>query len=209
MGHTPGVRQARKEQTRRALMGAALRLLEHQGLSGLGLREVTREAGMSPAAFYRHFPSVEELGAALVEEAFGSLHAMLRATRAEQAGTDEVIRRSVEVTVRYVGLHRAHFRFLARERYGGVRAVREAVAAGFRLFSDELAADLAAQPESAGWAEADVRMLADLFVDLMVATAAALLEVPPGDRAAEERVADTARRRLRLIGLGRRHWLEA
>lgn len=208
MSHTPGVRQAQKQQTRRALLDAALRLLEHQSLSSLGLREVTREVGISPAAFYRHFRDMEELGTALVEESFGSLHALLRAIRSEQAGADEVIRRSVEVTVRYVRLHRAHFRFLARERHGGVRSVRDAVAAGFRLFGEELAVDLAARPEYEGWSGTDIRMLADLFVDLMVATAAALLEAPPDDPAAEELIADTARRRMRLISLGRRHWLD-
>ncbi|WP_377268153.1 TetR family transcriptional regulator [Peterkaempfera sp. SMS 1(5)a] len=208
MSHTPGVRQAQKQQTRRALLDAALRLLEHQSLSSLGLREVTREVGISPAAFYRHFRDTEELGTALVEESFGSLHGMLRAIRSEHAGPDEVIRGSVEVTARYVRLHRAHFRFLARERHGGVRSVRNAVAAGFRLFGEELAADLEAQPGYQGWSRDDIRMLADLFVDLMVATAAALLEAPPDDPQAEERIVDTARRRLRLISLGRMHWLD-
>jgi hypothetical protein len=50
-------------------------------------------------------------------------------------------------------------------------------------------------------------MLADLYVDHAVTTAAALLEAD-GDATAEQRIAATARRQLRLISLGRRQWLQ-
>jgi AcrR family transcriptional regulator len=206
MSHTPGARQAQKQRTRQALLDAALRLLEHQSLSSLGLRELTREVGIAPAAFYRHFRDMADLGVALVDESFGSLHAMVRATRAEQDDAEEVIRRTVDVIARYVRLHRTHFRFLARERHGGVREVREAVAVKFRLFADELAGDLAAQPRSRGWSEQDIRMLADLYVNHMATTATAFMEAPPDDPEAERAIAALARRQLLLISTGRHHW---
>ncbi|GGO85383.1 TetR family transcriptional regulator [Wenjunlia tyrosinilytica] len=206
MSHTLGARQAQKQKTRQALLDAALRLLEHQSLSSLGLREVTREVGVAPAAFYRHFRDMADLGVALVEESFGSLHAMVRDIRDEQAETDEVIRRTVEVIARYVRQHRTHFRFLARERHGGVARVREAIAVEFQRFAEELASDLADQPESDGWAPEDVRMLADLYVNLMVMTATAFMEAPPDEPEVERQIANAARRQLLLINLGRRHW---
>ena len=49
-------------RTRRAIVAAALHLLAERSFSGLSLREVTREAGIVPAAFYRHFDSMEALG---------------------------------------------------------------------------------------------------------------------------------------------------
>ncbi|MEV6207225.1 TetR family transcriptional regulator [Kitasatospora sp. NPDC051914] len=205
MSHTPGVRQAQKQQSRRALLDAALGLLEHQNLSGVGVREVTREAGLSPAGFYRHFRDLSELAVVLVEESLASLHGMIRRVLAEQDGSEEIIDRSVELIADHVREHRAHVRFLARERHGGVRPVREAIAAEFGRFADEVAAGLAAQPASEGWPEADVRMLAELYVEHMVATAAAFLEAGP---AGEERIARTARTQLRLITTGRRHWLD-
>ena len=52
-------RGERKEATRRAIIDAALKLLEERSFSGLSLREVTREAGIVPAAFYRHFDSMD------------------------------------------------------------------------------------------------------------------------------------------------------
>ena len=42
---------------RRALLDEALRVLEREGEAGLGLRELARAVGVSPAAPYRHFDS--------------------------------------------------------------------------------------------------------------------------------------------------------
>ncbi len=241
MSHTPGIRQERKRQTRQSLLDEGLRLLEHQNLSSLGLRELTRAVGVSPAAFYRHFPDMADLGVALVGEALASLHAVVRATLADgadDASPDALIDRTVAVTAAYVDEHRAHIRFIARERHGGVRAVREAIAAELARFTDEVAAGLAGQPASAGWNREDLRVLAGLYVDHMVTTACALLEASEGpaenpttapdtrstaapdtaqngaqatatpDPAARERVLREARLRMRIISVGRRHWLD-
>ena len=207
MSHTLGPRQSQKQQTRQSLLDAGMRLLDHQGLSSLGLREVTREAGLTPSGFYRHFPDLPAFGMALVEESFGSLRTLVRAIRAEQAGPDEVIDRSIDLLARYVHEHRANLRFLVRERHGGVRPVRQAIADRIRQFADDLADDLAAQPESAGWDPEDLRVLADLYADHTVTTVAALLEAE-GDPEDERRIVATARRQLRLISIGRRHWLD-
>ncbi|WP_042364803.1 TetR family transcriptional regulator [Streptacidiphilus neutrinimicus] len=204
MSHTTGVRQAQKQQSRRALMDAALHLLEHQSFSSLGMREVTREAGMSPAGFYRHFRDLADLGVALVEEALASLHEMVRAAFKEQGEPDELIDHAVRVIADHVREHRAHVRFVARERFGGVAPVREAIAAELERFTEEVTQALAAQPVSAGWDRADVRMVAELYVDHMVLTAAALQQA---DAETERQITATARRQLRLISLGRRHWV--
>ncbi|MGW2251964.1 TetR family transcriptional regulator [Kitasatospora sp. NPDC001660] len=201
-----GVRQAQKQQSRRALLDAGLRLLADQNLASLGVREVTRAAGLSPAAFYRHFPDLAALGVALVEESLASLHLMIRSVLVGAGGAEELIDRAVEVIRRHVRENRAHVRFLARERHGGVRRVREAIDAELGRFAAEVGAALGLQPVSAGWSEDDLRMLAELYVDHMVSTAAAFLEAQEADPAREERIAATARLQLRLISLGRRHW---
>ncbi|SHL44670.1 TetR family transcriptional regulator [Actinacidiphila paucisporea] len=209
MSHTPGIRQAQKEQTRQALLDAGLRLLDRQSLSSLGLREVTRAVGVTPAAFYRHFPDMAALGVALVSEALGSLHAVIRnAMTAGGQDSDELIDRTVAITAGYVDEHRAHVRFIARERYGGVRPVRQAIAAELGRFTDEVAAGLASQPVSAGWNAADLRVLAGLYVDHMVLTAAAIMEAPQDDRAAREEITRAARLQMQIISVGRRHWDE-
>jgi len=210
MSHTSGVRQAQKQQTRQALLDAGLRLLEHQNLSSLGLRELTREVGVSPAAFYRHFPDMAELGVTLVGEALGSLHTAIRAAMADgSADSAALIDRTVAITAAYVDEHRPHIRFIARERFGGVQQVREAIAAELRSFADEVAARLAPQEASAGWSADDLRMLAELYVDHMVTTATAFLDVPPGDTARRQRIVYAAGLRMRIISIGRAHWLDA
>ncbi|WP_431042626.1 TetR family transcriptional regulator [Streptomyces sp. P1-3] len=207
MSHTLGVRQAQKQKTRQALLDAALRLLEDQSLSSLGLREVTRVVGVAPAAFYRHFRDMADLGVALVEEALGSLHGLVRAILAEQSGDDERIDATVAVVAEHVRRHPAHVRFIARERHGGVRPVREAIAAQLGRFADEVAEAFAGPLVAEGWSAEDVQMLAELYVDHMVMTATAFLEAG-GEAEAERRIARVARRQLRLISLGRRHWAE-
>lgn len=212
---TGGVRQARKQRTRQALLDAALRLLEQQSLNSLGLREVTRETGIAPAAFYRHFPDLSALGVALVEESFGSLRRMVRQIRAQGGDVDDVITRSVDVIAQHVHEQPAHFRFLARERHGGVAAVRAAIAAELDGFARDLVEDLSAQPDSAGWSAAEIRVLAELYVNHTMLTATAVLEAATGDprlgtgaRQDEQAILEAARMQLRLISLGRRHWLD-
>ncbi|MEU1279489.1 TetR family transcriptional regulator [Streptomyces sp. NPDC005805] len=205
MSHTLGIRQAQKLKTRQALMDAALRLLETQSLSSVGLREVTRAVGVAPTAFYRHFRDMADLGVALVEETLGSLHATIGEALDEQTDEDR-IDRSVELVAELVRAFPAHVRFVARERHGGVAPVRRAIGEQLRQFGDEVAAAFADQPEWAGWSEDDLRMVAGMYVDHMVMTASALLEAEDAEGRAE--VSRLARRRLRLISLGRRHWLD-
>ncbi|MBA2809159.1 TetR family transcriptional regulator [Streptomyces sp. KM273126] len=207
MSHTLGIRQAQKQKTRQAFLDAALELLEEQSLSSLGLREVTRAVGVAPTAFYRHFRSTADLGVALVEEALGSLHPMIGATVSAAGDSDQRIAGAVELIAHHVDAYPAHVRFIARERHGGVQPVREAIGAQLARFAEEVKAELATHPEAEGWSDDDLLMLAGLYVDQMLMTASlflATLDAPEQERA---RVADVASRRMRLISIGRRHWL--
>ncbi|MFE5598885.1 TetR family transcriptional regulator [Streptomyces coelicoflavus] len=208
MSHTPGVRQAQKQKTRQALLDAALGLLEEQSLSSLGLREVTRAVGVAPTAFYRHFRSTEDLGVALVEEALGSLHPMIRTTMSPAEDDDERIDRAVELIAGHVAAHPAHVRFIARERHGGVQPVRRAIREQLARFAEEVRAELATDASAAGWSETDLRMLAGLYVDQMLITASLFLETLDAPDDERRRAVETARRQLRLISVGRTHWLD-
>ncbi|AWT45628.1 MULTISPECIES: TetR family transcriptional regulator [Streptomyces] len=206
MSHTLGIRQAQKQKTRQALQDAALQLLEEQSLSSLGLREVTRAVGVAPTAFYRHFRSTADLGVALVEEALGSLHPMIRTTVSTAGDSAERIERAVELIARHVDAYPAHVRFIARERHGGVQPVREAIRDQLARFAEEVRAELAKDPVSAGWSDDDLLMLAHLYVDQMLSTASLFLETLDAPEDERARVAGLARRQLRLISLGRLHW---
>ncbi|MEV5882825.1 TetR family transcriptional regulator [Streptomyces sp. NPDC052020] len=208
MSHTLGIRQAQKQKTRRALLDAALGLLEEQSLSSLGLREVTRAVGVAPTAFYRHFHSTADLGVALVEEALGSLHPVIRTMVSTTGDGEERIARAVELVAGHVRACPAHVRFIARERHGGVRPVREAIRSQLARFTEEVRAGLAQDPVSAGWDDDDLLMLAGLYVDQMLMAASLFLETLDASEEERARVTRVAARQLRLIGIGRRHWLD-
>jgi AcrR family transcriptional regulator len=196
-------REEHKELTRQALLKAALRLLAQNSFDSISLREVTREAGITPTAFYRHFEGMEELGLVLVEDAFSSLRGMLRRARSNPDIVDDAIRRSVDVLVEHVRSHEAHMRFIAREKHGGVRRIRRAIGREIQLVATELALDLAVFPVVERWEPEDRRLLADLIVELMVGVAADLVDAEPREHPA---LARQSERKLRLIVVGVAGW---
>ena len=202
----PATRLERKERTRRALLDAALYLLADRGFASLSLREVTKQAGVVPTAFYRHFASMEELGVALVAESVRTLRDMLRAARNERARTSDIIRASVHTLYEHVRAHEDHFRFLTRERYAGSGAISRAIAIELTLFGSELAIDLARFEYLREWSSEDLHMMADLLVTTMLATVVELLDARPGDRESDETIIRHAEKRLRLVVVGVPNW---
>ncbi|MBA2763480.1 MAG: TetR family transcriptional regulator [Thermoleophilaceae bacterium] len=199
-------REEQKARTRQKLLGAALSLLETRSFGAISLRELTREAGVAPAAFYRHFDDMEELGLALIEESFEALRGMLKEARTELAGFDQVIRDSVEILIRHIHENRLQFQFIARERYGGVAALRHAIRTEIRLFSSELALDLSRFPVLDKWSSEDLGTYAGLMVTNMVAIVEAVLDLPPGDSRAEAEIKRAAERQLLMLVLGSAGW---
>jgi AcrR family transcriptional regulator len=195
-------RGERKERTRRAILDAALRLSEQTGLGGLSLRQVAKEVGIVPTAFYRHFASIDELGLALVDESFSSLRAMIRDVRRGTPSIEEVVDRSVEVLDEHVRGQRAHFSFIARERSGGSAVVRGAVRHQLALFERELATDLARLPMQ-HWSAEDLQVLSRLIVVAMIGVAEEILEAPERERAAITR---RARTQLLIVVVGAQNW---
>ncbi|MBI2516527.1 MAG: TetR/AcrR family transcriptional regulator [Opitutae bacterium] len=55
---------------RAALLSHGVRLLAKEGLAGLSLRKLARQAGVSPAAPYRHFPTARDLAKAIAADGF-------------------------------------------------------------------------------------------------------------------------------------------
>ena len=202
-------RSERKQRTREALLDAALQLLDDRAFGSLSLREVTREAGIVPAGFYRHFQDMDELGFALIDESFRRLRQMLRSAREDRRDYEGVIRASVAILVHHVHENRLHFRFIARERSSGVPALRRAIRSEIRLFSSELATDLARFPDLRTWSSEDLQTIAALMVNTMVATVEAILDAPADDPLAEQEIIVTAEKQLRLIVLAIPHWRSA
>jgi AcrR family transcriptional regulator len=197
-------RDQRKEATRRALIAAALKLLDDRSFSALSLREVTREAGVVPAAFYRHFDSMDALGLVLIDESFRALRDMLRTARAGDLDLNRVIESSVDILTASVTQQREHWRFIGRERSSGVASLRYAIRTEIRLITSELATDLARFPGLNVWSTEDLNILASLFVNSMIIIAEALEDAT--DAAAVDEITRTAIKQLRMISVGMADW---
>ena len=196
-------REERKRETRQAIIDAAMRLLAEDSFSGLSLREVTREAGIVPGGFYRHFESMEALGLALIVESFRTLREALRRAR-EELDPEHIIVSSAAALTTSITEHRRHWRFVTRERAGGVSVLRYAIRAEIRLITSELATDLARLEGMSQWTTEDLNVLASLFVGSMVSVAEALEDA--GDLAAREEIQRLAAKQLRMIAVGVVGW---
>jgi AcrR family transcriptional regulator len=205
-GQPVASRRERKEQTRQAILDAALDLADAESLATVSLRQVARAVGIVPTAFYRHFDSLDELGLALVDQSFASLREMLRDVRRGATELQGVISGSVEVLVTHVHQRRQHFRFVARERTGGPTVVREAIRHELELVERELATDLARLPGTEAWSADDLRIMANLMVTAMVATAEAIVSAPPHRPDVEREIVRTAVQQLRMIVVGAANW---
>lgn len=195
-----------KSRTRRKLLDGALELLADRSIDNLGIREVTRAAGVAPAAFYRHFDRIDDLGLVLVDEAMATLRQLMRDARDDVTEAEDMIKRSVAVLVEHIKANPGHYRFIAREHFSPVRSVRMAIRQDLRLFATELATDLARLPVVNAWPTVDLIMLAELIVGLMVDTARRLLDVIDDAPDREAELVTATERRLRYLSQGALSW---
>lgn len=198
------LREEKKQQTRQALLDAALTLM-HQGggFSGLSLREVSRQAGLVPTGFYRHFPDLDALGHELAIQACGELRTIMRQVRKSARGGAAVFE-SVAALVDFIRQKPLYFEFLARERAGGPPALRETIYCELRGFVAELAADLQQWPSYEKLPPDDLYMLADLVVTTVIHLALDILAMPFGEP--DEQHISRTTKQLRLIMLGAMAW---
>ncbi len=199
-------RGERKERTRRLILDAALDLCEESSLVALSLRQVAKEVGIVPTAFYRHFDSIEDLGLALVEESFVSLRGMLKDVRRSDPTYRTIIDSSVSVLAEHTAAQHRHFAFISRERVAGPPAVREAIRHQIELVERELATDLARLTDPDRWSADDLRVLSNLIVTLMVGTTEAVVNALPEHR---PEILETARTQLRMLLVGALGWKSA
>lgn len=206
MADTGLTRQAQKEQTREALLDAALELSLDEGFAQISIRQITRSAGVVPTAFYRHFDSMDEVGLALVERSFVTLRQMIRDAQREPGLVDDLISSSIEILAATIKERRKHFSFVARERMGGSALVREAVQRELELFITETAVAIRVLPALSTWSVDDVMALSGLFVRNMVFRAEQLLALPDGRADLEADVKHKARREMLMIVFGVANW---
>ncbi|CBL45733.1 Transcriptional regulator [gamma proteobacterium HdN1] len=205
-------RVEKKVHTRQALMLAALQLVEGgQHFSSLSIREITRQTGVVPTSFYRHFRDMDDLGLALVDELSMILRQLMREVRESQANAakpEQLIRHSVDFFMQQVDANRGIFVFLTQELTGGSVAVRQAIRSELNFFTNELVLDINRY-----------RILPDLSREMLEAAALLVIQIvsmaivewlDTAQTLASQR--ETIRQRIvrqtQLTFLGASHWKE-
>ncbi|MFY7065437.1 TetR family transcriptional regulator [Nocardiopsis changdeensis] len=81
----PGLREAKKARTRRALIETGLRLFHEQGYGNTTTEEIAARAGVSQRTFFRYFPTKEDVVLEAMESVDDVLVEHLLARPAEEA----------------------------------------------------------------------------------------------------------------------------
>ncbi|CAH0542697.1 HTH-type transcriptional repressor FabR [Vibrio marisflavi] len=191
-----GIRAQQKEKTRRSLIDAAFNQLSaDRSFSNLSLREVSREAGIAPTSFYRHFKDMDELGLTMVDEGGLILRQLMRQARQRIVKGGSVIKTSVDTFMEFIECQPNVFRLLLRERSGTTFAFRSAVAREIQHFSAELAEFLI----SSGMGRDEATIQAEASVTLVFSSGAEALDLNKSER---EELADRLILQLRMIAKG-------
>ena len=189
-------RSQQKERTRRAIIDAAIgQLGESKSFASLSLREVSREAGIAPTSFYRHFKDMEELGLTLVDESGLALRQVMRKGRQRLKKKGSVIATSVKTFMEFTQAHPNIFRILFHERSGTTRALRVAVAREIQYFVVELTDYI----KNSGFDQASAYAQAEAMVAVIFNAGAESIAVKPTER---KELESRAILQLRFIATG-------
>lgn len=172
------LRTEKKNKTRNELLAAGIKLSGQKGFGALSLREVAVEAGITPAAFYKHFHNMEELGLAMLDEVGLSLRRLLREARKKVAPGPDALKVSVNSFLNFVNQNGNLFRLLLGERQGASQAFRKAIHAELDRFVSELSVDLLHTHETIGMPLRDPSLTAEAIVAVVFTVGAEALDLP-------------------------------
>src|SRR3954465_4115916 len=100
---------------RRELLDASIAVRAERGIEAMSLRDVARQAGVSPAAPYHHFASKDALLDAIAVDGFMQLaHVMIAAREAAGSEPTARLRAIGEAYVRFALERPAHFHVMFR-----------------------------------------------------------------------------------------------
>jgi AcrR family transcriptional regulator len=91
-GRAPGLRERKRQRTRATIQAEGLRLITEQGYDATTCEQIAAAAEVSPATFYRYFPTKEDV--VLADEYDGLLLALVQDRPADEAPV-QAVRRSL------------------------------------------------------------------------------------------------------------------
>lgn len=169
--------------SREDIIQAALRLVgPNRSISSLSLREITREAGIAPNSFYRHFPSTEELAIKAIELAGSTLRTLIGEARFKAQELNRgIVRMSVETFIEQLYADGQYLPILLREGIVGSDRFKAAVRQQLTYFEQELTDDLRAIAEKSGGAPPRPDLVAKAITRLVFSIGADALDRPKQD----------------------------
>jgi AcrR family transcriptional regulator len=175
-----GLRERKKEQTRRAIEDAAFRLFEERGFQATTVADIAEAADVAPRTFFAYFPSKEDVLFADFDATFDDLTSRLRG-RPEGESTFEALRAwFVDLLPEFQkDEEREAVRHRLCAEHSSIGAHQRHLMGRFEgLIAESVAADLGDAPT-----EVRPRMIA-------AAAVAALLALRPDDPAKDESTAE-------------------
>ena len=138
------IRDERKRQSRQAIIDAALRLsTSGRSFNSISLREISREIGLVPTAFYRHFKDMDALGLELVDQISLNLKSTLHQIGQSYVYQPEAkIDKSLELFFQTIHQHTEDWVFIITERWGASQVIRKAIAREIEYLVEDLEIDL-------------------------------------------------------------------
>jgi AcrR family transcriptional regulator len=172
-----GLRERKKEQTRRSIEDAAFRLFEERGYSATTVADIAEAADIAPRTFFAYFPSKEAVIFGDFDEVFGGLEARMR-EREEGENVFEALRAWIgDLLAREEGAVRDRSdlrRCLIADNEQLAAHERHIMGRFERLIAENVAVDLGDGPD-------------DLQPKLIAAAAiAALMAMQPEDKSAKK-----------------------
>lgn len=163
------IREKRKNETREALINAALaQCATGQSFSSLSLRQVTKQAGVVPATFYRHFKDMEDLGKTIVEESLKTilvdLHKHLDLANHQES--HKRISGSINLFFNVVDDYPELWQFVVTERWGGSPAVCMALKEHIKVMNFAISRDLKKWSYFSHMSQADIEMMAEIVSNM-------------------------------------------
>ena len=197
-----GQRSDQKAKTRQLIMDSALSLLgDNRSFGELSLREVTREAGIAPNSFYRHFFDMEDLGLTLVNVAGEGLTQFIRDARKQVSQPKDPVRVSIEAFFQHVTSNPQLFHLILRERAGS-DSFRRAIRNTIIYAIDEMADGLDRRAECTGRPVYNSHITAEAIVTIVFGLGAYALET---DKDGQQAIAERMIQEIELVLLGSEH----
>jgi AcrR family transcriptional regulator len=171
-----GLRERKKEQTRRAIEDAAFRLFAERGFQATTVADIADAADVAPRTFFAYFPSKEDVLFADSDETFHALAARLRG-RPPGESTFDALRSWIAGLLREMeaGGEREALRHRLCSKHESIAAHQRQLLARFEaIIAESVAVDLGDAPT-----DLRPRMIA-------AAAIAAVLAMRPDDPGAEQ-----------------------